>query len=87
MARGEGIKKIYGRYDMIGETREEQGKRGREGEGISLAALGKFAVDVQSSTKQFLYHIIQMMMMRIIIIAIIVINSIIIIDVKFCMKS
>ena len=51
------------------------GKRGVR-EGISRAALGKFAVAVQSSTNQFLYHVIQM-----IIAIVIVING------KFCIES
>ena len=64
-----------GKIGRSWENREEQGKRG-EREGTSRSALGKFAVDVQSLTKQFLYHIIQM----IIIVIIIVIFGIIIIE-------
>ena len=50
------------------------GKRGVR-EGISRAALGKFAVAVQSSTNQFLYHVIQM-----------IIAIVIVINVKFCIE-
>ena len=58
-------------------------KEARERGEISRAALGKFAVDVQSSTKQFLYHIIQMIIIAIITIIVIFLFVIIIIIIKY----